>query len=314
VETFSTRGLPVAKKLAFWNAIACDTFAAMDVRPQDAEQFYGSLDRERVGSLTVMNVYSSAVRIRHTREHIARMPAPSYLLLVPLQREMELTAEGAESIRVRAGEFCLIDHARTYEIAHGDSVRTLCIDFPRNRLEERARAAASMVGRLIQPDCAMSRMLLGLLRNLGDEVGRSAVAGIPPVIEDSLLSFIAATYASYTEPLVPRGRKARAQMYRAYIESRLTDPELKPREVASHFGVSERYIRALLSVEGETFSAFLWSLRLQRCARLLVDPAAGHLTITEIAFQSGFSSATHFGQSFKQRYGLTPREYRVRER
>src|SRR5687768_14570162 len=49
VESFSTRGVPAARRLAFWNEIASDTFAAMEVRPHDARSFYGRLDRERVG-------------------------------------------------------------------------------------------------------------------------------------------------------------------------------------------------------------------------------------------------------------------------
>jgi AraC-like DNA-binding protein len=310
VESFSTRGLPPAKKLAFWNEIASDTFAAMDVRPNDTAHFYGSLDRERLGPLTVMNVYSSAVRIRHTREHIARMPVPSYLLLAPLQREMELSSEGAETIRVRAGEFCLIDHARAYELSHGDSVRTLCIDIPRERLEARVPGTQNLVGRLMRPDSAGSRMLLGLLRTLGNEVGPSGRAGLSPAFGDSLLSFVVATYSSCSGSAAARGAEARATAFRAYVDSRLADPDLKPSEVASHLGVSERYLRAVLAAEGETFSSYVLRHRLQRCALLLRDAGWRHRTITEIAFQSGFSNATWFGQAFRNHYGVTPRDYR----
>jgi hypothetical protein len=83
VESFSTRGLPLAKKLAFWNEVASDTFAAMEVHANDAEQFHGVLQRERLGALTVMNVFSSAVRIRQTRDHIARMSAPFVHISTP---------------------------------------------------------------------------------------------------------------------------------------------------------------------------------------------------------------------------------------
>jgi AraC-like DNA-binding protein len=310
VESFSTRGLPPTKKLAFWNEIASDTFAAMEVRPKDTAHFYGSLDRERLGALTVTNVYSSAVRIRHTREHIARMPAPSYLLLAPLQREMELNSEGADSIRVRAGDFCLLDHGRTYELTHGDSVRTVCVDIPRERLQARVPGAQNLVGRLMRSDSAGSRMLVALLRTLGNEVSPSGSAGLSPAFGDSLLSFVAATYSSYGGCAAARGTEARAKEFREYIDLRLTDPDLKPAEVALHAGVSERYLRAVLAADGETFSSYVLRKRLERCALLLTDIGWRHRTITEIAFQSGFSNATYFGQAFKTCYGFTPRDYR----
>jgi AraC-like DNA-binding protein len=108
-----------------------------------------------------------------------------------------------------------------------------------------------------------------------------------------------------------RGAHARAKACREYIDSRLTDPDLHPAEVAAHMAVSQRYLRAVLAADGETFSSYVLRCRLQRCAQLLTDVDWRHRTITEIAFYSGFSSATYFGQAFKTRYGMTPRDYRI---
>lgn len=317
MESFSTRGLTGGRKLAFWNQLASDTFAALDVRPKDIELFHGSLQRERLGPLTVMNVCSSAVNIRHTRAHIARMPLPSYLLLSPLEREIEIAAEGGGATRVRAGEFCLIDHARTYDLTHGDSVRTFCVDIPRDRLEARLPGAPQLVGRLMRPDSVSSRMLLALLRTLGSEVGHTDIASPSAsqdeslVLGENLLSFVVATYSSYSVANDSRGTELRAKACRACIDSRLTDPSLKPAEVARHVGISERYLRAAFAAEGESFSSYVLRRRLERCAGSLRDTALRGRTITEIAFQAGFNNLTYFGQAFKARYGMTPREYRA---
>jgi AraC family transcriptional regulator, positive regulator of tynA and feaB len=314
MESFSTNGLHAARKLAFWNEIASDTFALMEVRPQDAHHFQGSLQRERLGPLTVMSVHSSAVRIRHTRDHVSRMSAPSYLLLAPLQREMELSPEGTRPVRVRAGEFCLIDHARTYELRHGDAVRTLCIDIPRERFEARVPWARDLVGRLMTPDSTSSKVLLSVLRTLGNELGGSTSMGLSPAFGESVLSIVAATYASCTGGMAARGPEARAKRIRSYIDARLGDSALSPAEVAVHVGVSERYLRAVLAAEGESFSAYVLRQRLDRCALMLADPALSGQTITEIAFQTGFSNPTWFGQAFKARYGATPRDYRNKKK
>lgn len=310
MDSFSTLGLPVSRKVSFWNEISSEIFAQMEIKPHDASRFDGTLRRERIGPLTLMEVCSSAAHILHTRAHVSALPTPSYLLLAPLQHELQLTLERAPSVRVRAGEFCLIDHGRPYELAHGDAVRTLCIDVPRLRFNERTPGVEHLVGRPIRPDSAMSRMLVGLLRMLGNEVSPTGATGLSPAFGHSLLSFLAATYSSYMEVPVGRGSRARAKSYRAYIDSRLGDSELKPADVASHFGVSERYLRAVLRADGEPFSAYVLRRRVTQCADLLRDPHSAQSTITEIAFQCGFSSATHFGQAFKSHHGLTPRDYR----
>jgi AraC-like DNA-binding protein len=311
VESFSTIGLPVAQRLAFWSTVASETFTAMDVRPSDMERFYGTLNRERLGPVTVMNVYSSAVRIRHTRAQIPRLRTPSYLLMAPLQRDMELRSEGMGTIRVRPGEFCLIDHARAFDIAHGDGFRTLCVDLPRARLERCVPNVGSLIGRLIGPDSASTRMLLALLKNVANEIGPAGGGGLSPLFGESLLGLVEAACTLYVEPRAAHGTKARAKLYRAYIDSRLTDPDLKPSEVAAHFDISERYLRAVLSAEGESFSCYVLQRRLERCAELLQGQAGSHMTITQIAFQCGFSNATHFGQAFKALFGITPREFRA---
>jgi len=66
----------------------------------------------------------------------------------------------------------------------------------------------------------------------------------------------------------------------------------------------------VLRAAGEPFSEYLLRRRLEQCARLLRDAAWDGRTVTEIAFYSGFSDASHFGRVFKARFGLAPRDYR----
>jgi AraC-like DNA-binding protein len=138
-------------------------------------------------------------------------------------------------------------------------------------------------------------------------VDLGATTDFSPAFGHTLLDLIAATYGPLVEPTLGRGGKA----YRAYIGSRLAEAELKPADVAAHFRVSERHMRAVLHKDGESFGAYVLRTRLARSAAMLHDPDWSESTITEIAFRAGFNNATHFGQAFKQRYGATPRDYRA---
>lgn len=57
-------------------------------------------------------------------------------------------------------------------------------------------------------------------------------------------------------------------------------------------------------------SAYILRRRLEECARQIGNPAWNAHTLTEIAFSWGFNSAAHFTRTFRERYGLAPREYR----
>lgn len=59
---------------------------------------------------------------------------------------------------------------------------------------------------------------------------------------------------------------------------------------------------------GLTVFDWLRNYRMERARSYLKDPQR---SITNIAFQCGFSSASHFAQSFKKQYGSSPSEFRV---
>jgi hypothetical protein len=59
---------------------------------------------------------------------------------------------------------------------------------------------------------------------------------------------------------------------------------------------------------GETLSHFIWRLRLEKAAVLLVNDSKK--TVSEIALDCGFSSPSSFSRSFKKYFELTPLEWR----
>lgn len=97
---------------------------------------------------------------------------------------------------------------------------------------------------------------------------------------------------------------------RLRVEQDLRDPGLSPATIAARLRMSPRYLRAIFATSGETVSAYVLRRRLEECARELADPKLSELSITEIAFGWGFNSAPHFTRSFRNRYGVSPREFR----
>lgn len=93
-----------------------------------------------------------------------------------------------------------------------------------------------------------------------------------------------------------------------YLEANLRDPDVDPDRVASHFGVSTRYVQILFAREGMTVSDWIRQQRLESCRKALQSKRPGE-TITEIAFTWGFNDPSHFSRLFRQRFGMRPRDY-----
>ncbi|WP_339282071.1 response regulator [Paenibacillus sp. FSL H8-0282] len=84
------------------------------------------------------------------------------------------------------------------------------------------------------------------------------------------------------------------------------------KDIAQQFSFSPNYLGYLFKEEtGKTFSEVLIQLRMEQAGKLLKDPKC---KIYEIASQVGYRYLPYFSRQFKEAYGMTPMEYRKREK
>src|SRR5258708_14357709 len=84
---------------------------------------------------------------------------------------------------------------------------------------------------------------------------------------------------------------------------------LDPAGVASTLRVSRRYIHALFTSAGTTFTQELWNCRLQRAQRVLIDKRFAGVSIAEVAWNCGFTEPSHFTRRFREHFGVPPTTY-----
>ena len=93
----------------------------------------------------------------------------------------------------------------------------------------------------------------------------------------------------------------------AFIASHLEDPTLTQEAVASHLGISARYLRRLFASNNTTFSHYLLERRLRLAHRLLSQSKDSRGRVSRIAYACGFNNCSHFTRVFNDRYGAPPR-------
>lgn len=83
------------------------------------------------------------------------------------------------------------------------------------------------------------------------------------------------------------------------------------KDIAQHFSFSPSHIGFLIKEKsGSTFNELLVQLRMEKAQELLKQPG---LKIYEVADQVGYRYLPYFSRQFKERYGMTPLEFRKRE-
>jgi two-component system response regulator YesN len=83
------------------------------------------------------------------------------------------------------------------------------------------------------------------------------------------------------------------------------------KDIAQHFSFSPSHIGFLIKEEsGSTFNELLVQLRMEKAQELMKQPG---LKIYEVADQVGYRYLPYFSRQFKERYGMTPLEFRKRD-
>lgn len=93
-----------------------------------------------------------------------------------------------------------------------------------------------------------------------------------------------------------------------YLHNNYSDAELSLESICRETGLNRNRLSELLKNEvGSTFKTYLNEVRLTEAARVLAET---DLQVTEVAYKVGFGNVSHFNRIFKEKFNVTPLEYR----
>jgi len=305
MQKFSTAGIAPDKRLRYWNEIADEVFCGTYVNA-DTPQFAGEMFHWNMGKLNMIrtNSQSSAVGrngMTWTEEH----------MILHLQcRGTSLYRQGSYEERLEPGDFAIGSSHVPYSFeltAH----ELLVIEFPRQPLEDRLPGRLDdLLARRISGASPSGRMFFDFMLSLWRQGG---LMPHEPGWHDGMSNVFYDLAAMAVKGAEITGGTQHGQILRrralALIESRLGDAELRTSSIAQELGLSVRSVQNLFAAMNTTPMGYVLDRRLDRAAeRLMADPAA---TVTEVAFDHGFSDAGYFTRCFRQKFGAPPREWRM---
>lgn len=98
-----------------------------------------------------------------------------------------------------------------------------------------------------------------------------------------------------------------ASKLREFIRNNISDENMDIDTICRQVGLSRTQLyRKLKGATGKSVGEFLKTIRLEMAAEML---AQSELSISETAFQTGFSTHSHFSKSFAETFGMSPTEF-----
>lgn len=297
--SFSTEILPADHRLEEWQDALGSAFTACRSSSNAHDAFAIDLDMALGPSAAVGRTYCAAVRNERTTRCLSDGSEDYFLYLV--NEGTGWFQQGEERHLLRAGHVVMGTFTRPFDSgwveAEGFRIRLSRSLFARVDMDRG-------IGRLA--NAAGTRLLLSYATALFEEARRGLPIG--PMHERHLAELVA-SLAFGPDQGISAGADsaARVSRMREVMARRYADPNLAMRHVARAVNLSER--AGYLAFEGAELS-FTHELQIIRLDRARERLCRGDRSVIDIAFDVGFSDASHFYRLFKRRFGCTPGEFR----
>ncbi|MGW4484834.1 helix-turn-helix domain-containing protein [Amycolatopsis sp. NPDC004368] len=270
-------------------------------------KFAGAFVHHDLGALATFAIACRPHTVRRGAEDLALPHDPAFVLTLQVDGHKRVTQEG-RATTLKAGDFALYDSERPLAMDIGDGYRSVNVRFRKAALGAHdTEAFAGLVARKFSAEKGLAPVFWSAALTLGAAArspGAIVVAGHVLDIAATMLR----TEADAGAPADALTRRREAVL--AYIDAHLEDPGLRVDTIAAAHFVSVRSLHSLFRGSGHTVAGWIRHRRVAECRRDLADPAQRTTPVAAIGARWGFTSASHFGQVFKDATGLPPAEFR----
>ena len=164
----------------------------------------------------------------------------------------------------------------------------------------------SMTSRIIDAEKGMGRVLLEMIFQIAEQFSACSEEENRLLLKHFIQLFC--EWLSETAPFLERKNYNELLVIATdFMRRNLQDDRLTIEQTADYCQTSIRTLQKVFQVADFSFSQYLNDLRLTAAAIRLYQT---NDSITAIAFQCGFNNSAYFSKRFKEKYHLSPNQYR----
>jgi AraC-like DNA-binding protein len=307
-----------ADRHEYLHQLTAATWVPMELRTEcPAPDYWAEFRASGLGPMQVVVMDVMPITVRRTAPLIAREDPDLFKLFMVCDGGRSAVGQDGQQTALSTADFALYDTRRPYEVNCGlgedRPVRLLTFMFPPSLLPVSAarlrRLAAVRFAATAGVGDLTAQFLLHLARNIDHyspaEAARLSMAAL------EVLGTRLARELDVRDWGTPESRRhALLTTVQAFIQQHLGDSQLSPAAIAAAHHISLRSLHQLFHDEGLTVAGWIRQRRLERCRRVLADPALAERPVAAIAARWGYPSAAEFSRAFRTAHGVPPAEYR----
>ncbi|TCO19726.1 AraC-like DNA-binding protein [Kribbella steppae] len=266
----------------------------------------------RLGTLSILMVRTTPFTVRRTVRLARADSKPSIVVELQLGGRRSVV-QGNRRTLLSRGDLILLDCSQPYLSTSLDRNNQLSVRIPRPGLALTDEALTRVAGLCLGSPNPVANLAATYLRQLvGDH--RLATEADLDVFEAPTIELIRAVVASQLgdgAPDLEPMENTLALRIMEFARQHLTDPDLTATKIARAHNISVRHLYTTLSRSGVVLGEWIRVRRLEGCRRELARSAATGRTISAVAHGWGFGDPTHFSRTFREAFGMSPREWRA---
>ncbi|MDR5903392.1 transcriptional regulator FeaR [Halomonas icarae] len=300
---------PVQPVFSHWLTSLRQVCGNFDAQPPSGMPFFGDVKCLTSVGLEVAEITTNAKHITRRRLNADNEDDRHCFLILQRRGRAEIYQNG-RSTSLNAGEMALVDSVQECEILPYGLIDHASFHLPRQdvlkRLDKREVPFGKL--RIAGPSGDILQMMMSRILSLGPgEVDKSEGEALCA----AMIALLRAQDWGQTHP--EEDMNTAEHLYRSaklLIDQQLQDTDLSPNKVAIRLNISVRQLYRVFETQAETVARYIQRRRLERSAEALTCSAQAHRSITDIAFEWGFTDSAHFSRAFKKAFGQSPRDYR----
>jgi AraC family transcriptional activator of tynA and feaB len=298
------------QEIEVWRQLVSQQFLSLHCEAQKPATFRASLRARRIAHSLVAEVSVGHCRVvRHPRD--ASQSEVGYFKVLWQLSGVSRIAQGAHSGVLQPGMWAVYDTRIAYSIESSEHTRFLSLLVPQDERCGWSPAVAALAGLPLDGRGTAGVVLASLTGAIEEENPLDDASA--DILEEALGMLMEQALAQQARsraiPLQPNVEQ-RLFRIRGWIAQHVHDPSLGPQTVAQAFGISRRTLYNLFLSMNTTPRAYIQSARLALASQQLQRPELAHLSVSQVAEQSGFSSAAYFTRCFALHHGCTPAQWR----
>jgi AraC-like DNA-binding protein len=312
VLLFDSDKLAPKLRVEAWDDFSARTVAAMKSVPAGEHPFHVNARGSVVGDLTIGRLIGAGYVSQRTSYEIAQQRHHYYGAVIHLEGRPLLRSR-RHLTRVQPGDISILSTMESFWFGGEAPFGYIVVRLPQRWPEARVLRPDHLCGSVISRANPLRHILADYVVSVFRQADRLP-ASVAAAVNQHVLELLSA--ALVEEPLQIGGSAGlRAAIFdRAcrMIRSQATDPDLRTEEIARQLRTSVRMLQRIFKENNETVMQRIAMARINRSATMLENAKVNGITITEIAFASGFRDLTTFERAFCAFKGMTPSAWRRR--